>query len=265
MEENKTLIVGKNSFIGKHLVNFDSISHEKFDQIDLYKYNSVINCAIDPSYKTQSYKEKNDFDFYVGKKSVENNCHYIMLSTSKIYGNNKSLKIYAENSLTDPFDYYSENKLITENKLLSNFNGKITVLRLSNIFGFEVERNSFVGYIMSQMNKDNKIKLTIPENTKRDFLFVNDAIAIIEKVCYTRIDGIFNLSSNYGLQVRDIIDNLILGYNKLIEVEKNEHGMDRQFIMNNSKLKNALQIEIGPFNYGDIFKNLGEQLARYGD
>lgn len=265
MEKNKTLIVGENSFIGKHLVNFDSISHEKIDQVDLYKYNNVINCAIDPYYKTQSYKEKNDFDFYVGKKSVENNCHYIMLSTSKIYGNNKLLKIYSENSMTNPFDYYSENKLITENKLLSNFNEKITILRLSNIFGFEINRTSFVGYIMSQMIKDNKIKLTIPENTKRDFLFVNDAIDIIEKVCYNQIEGIFNLSSNFGLQAIDIIDNLIIGYNKVVVIEKHEQVMDRQFIMDNSKLKNALQIDIGPFNYDGVFKNLGEELARFGD
>jgi nucleoside-diphosphate-sugar epimerase len=259
----KTLVVGTNSFIAKRLIKFDSVSHEKFDHIDLTKYNNVINCALNPSYITTSYDENLDFDFYVAKKSVEKNCHYMMLSTSKVYGNNTALKIYDENSLTNPFDYYSENKLITENKLLSNFNDKVIILRLANIFGFEIDRSSFVGYLMSQMVREKKIKLTIPESTKRDFLFVNDAVDIIEKICYNNINGIYNLSSNSGYEARNIIDNLVYGYDQIIKIEDFNQKPDRQFIMDNTKLENVLQIEIGPFNYDDVFKQLGEQLARF--
>jgi nucleoside-diphosphate-sugar epimerase len=265
LDKENILVVGSNSFIGKKLVNFDCVSHDKFHKKDLSKYETVINCSLDPLYKNSPYSETSDFDFHVGQKSIKNNCHYVMLSTSKIYGNNEVLQSYNENSTTNPFDYYSENKLITENKLLSNFKEKVTILRMSNIFGFEVYRSSFVGYIMTQMITDRKVKLTIPENNKRDFLFIDDAVDIIEKVCYTKPNGIFNLSSNEGYDAIKVINNLIWGYCDFIRVENYNQKPDRQFIMDNTKLKNALQIDIGPFNFDKTFKTLGEELARFGD
>jgi nucleoside-diphosphate-sugar epimerase len=258
----KTLIVGESSFIGKHLSNFDIVSYNNFKYADICKYRTVVNCALNPSYKLDKYDERCDVDFEIGKKAFENNCHFVMLSTSKIYGNSFSLKIYDENSEFLPYDFYSENKLITEDRLLYNFGNKITILRGSNIFGYEYGRNSFLGFCMNQLVDTGIIKYVVSEKIKRDFLFVDDAAFIIEKVCEEKPIGVYNLSSNYGLEIGSIARSLIDGYSYGGKFESDNTKLDRQFILDNSKLKNCLKMNIGPFDYTKIFKNLGEQLCK---
>ena len=263
MEKIKTLVIGKNSFIAKNLDNiflFKKISYNEISRFDFTQYDVVINCAINPLYKNTKYSEKIDVDFEIGKKSCQKGCHYIMLSTSKVYGKKSELEIYDEFSTLNPFDYYSENKVKTEIKLLSNFADRVTILRGSNIFGFEYGRNSFVGYCMSQLVNEGKIDLTMSENVKRDFLFVEDAAKIIENVCIKKPIGVYNLSSNYGLQIGQIIKSLISGYKHGGIINKVGFGLERQFILNNNKLKKYLNISIGPFDYDNIFINLGKQL-----
>jgi dTDP-4-dehydrorhamnose reductase len=257
------LVVGKNSFIAKNLDNifvFEKISYKDLNKFDLGQYDVVVNCSLNPLYKTTKYSEKIDIDFEIGKKACQKGCHYVMISTSKVYGQSSELETYDEFSTLNPFDHYGENKVKTEVKLLSNFPNQVTILRGSNIFGFEYGRNSFVGYCMSQLVNEGKIKLTISENTKRDFLFVKDAATIIEDVCIKKPIGVYNLSSNYGLEIGQAIKSLISGYVHGGIIEKVGFELERQFILDNSKLKRSLDIDIGPFDYNDIFSNLGSQL-----
>jgi nucleoside-diphosphate-sugar epimerase len=185
-----------------------------------------------------------------------------MISTSKVYGNSNELTIYNETSEEIPFDYYGENKLITEKKLIFNFGDRVTILRGSNIFGYEYGRNSFMGFCMTQLVNIGIIKFNVSETIKRDFLFVEDAAFIIEKVCEEKPIGVYNLSSNYGLQIGNIARSLIDGYSYGGKFEFDPKKLDRQFILDNSKLKNSLKMDIGPFNYTKIFENLGEQLCK---
>jgi nucleoside-diphosphate-sugar epimerase len=261
LAEIKTLVVGKNSFISKNLSSaFDKISYKSLNTVDLSKYDVVVNCALDPLYKTTKYDEIQDVDFEVGVKACQSNCHYVMLSTSKVYGQSSELMVYDESSNLNPFDYHGENKAKTELKLFSTFPNQVTILRGSNIFGLEYGRNSFVGYCMSQLVNKGKIELTLAENTKRDFLFVKDAAEIMEKVCVEKPIGVFNLSSNYGLEIGQVIKNLIDGYVHGGIIEKTGFELQRQFILDNSKLKTALNVDIGPFDFDNIFRNLGKQL-----
>jgi nucleoside-diphosphate-sugar epimerase len=258
----KTLVVGESSFIGKHLSNFDKVSYKHFKKLDISGYETVINCALNPLYKIEKYNEKYDVDFEVGKKSHDNGCHYVMISTSKVYGNSNALKVYDEASEELPFDFYGENKLITENKLFANFGKNVTVLRGSNIFGYEYGRNSFMGFCMTQLVNIGTIKFNISETIKRDFLFVEDAAKIIEKVCIEKPSGIYNLSSNYGLEIGIVARSLINGYTYGGKFESVNTNEDRQFILDNNKLKKALSMDIGPFNFEQIFENLGKQLCK---
>jgi len=263
--EKKTLIVGHNSFIAKHIGNifdYDKISYSDLSNYDLKQYGVVINCALNPLFKTQKYEDKIDVDFQVGVKACEAGCHYVTFSTSKVYPKTSTISVYDEYTMVEPFDYYGENKLKTEGKLISNYGDKTTILRGSNIFGFEYGRNSFLGYCMSQLVNEGKITLTLADTVTRDFLPVESLSYIIDRVIQVRPLGIYNLSANYGLSVRTIVTNLIKGYDYGGVITKKSYEIDRQFIMNNSKLKNTLGIEIGPFDYYEIFNNLGKRLCK---
>lgn len=259
---DKVLVVGENSFIGKHLTKFDRVSFNDFKNVDLENYDVVVNCALNPLYKTQEYSEYNDVDWTVGRKVCNYGLHYVMLSTSKVYGQSSKLEQYTENSEVKPYDYHSENKLNTEFKLLSNYGNRITILRGSNIFGFEYGRNSFVGYCMTKLVNEGIIEYNISQVVKRDFLFIDDAVKLIEKVCEVKPFGVYNLSSNYPLEIGTVANSLIKGYNYGGKLKLTGWDLERQFVMDNSKLSNILNVKIGPFDYEKIFEDLGKQLCK---
>lgn len=265
MEEKYGLVVGENSFIAQNIediFNFDKCSYNEFSKIDLSGYDFVLNCALNPLYKISPYDTTIDVDYEVGRRAYESGLHYVMLSTSKVYGQSDELKVYDENSQVNPFDHYSENKLITEEKLLKEFGDAVTILRGSNIFGFEYGRNSFMGYCMSQLVNEGKITLTISEKTQRDFLHVFDAADIITEACRQAPIGVYNLSSNYGLEVGKVVQNLVDGYVYGGKIIKQSDKIERQFILDNTKLKKELNIEIGPFSFEKICYRLGQQLCK---
>ena len=108
------LVVGGNGFIGRHLNNiftFDRIAYRDLYLRNLRDYDVVVNCALNPHFKTSPYTESIDVDFEVGRMACEAGCHYVMLSTSKVYGQSERLTTYNEFSPVNPFDYYGENKL----------------------------------------------------------------------------------------------------------------------------------------------------------
>lgn len=257
---NKTLVVGENSFIARHL-NCDKVSYKDHHTVDFSKYDTIINCALNPLYKISPYSLDLDVDYEIGEKASASGCHFVMLSTSKVYGDSSVLSTYDENSEMSPVEHYGKNKLTTEFKLLSNFALHVTILRGSNIFGYEYGRNSFVGYLMSQLVNEGKIKFSINPNTQRDFLFVEDAAKIIEKVCEVKPFGVYNLSSNQPISAIDIAKKLVEGYPYGGKIESFESTWsERQFALDNTKIKKKLGIEIGPFDFNSIFYDLGKQL-----
>jgi nucleoside-diphosphate-sugar epimerase len=260
----KVLVVGERSFVGKSLKNYDRVSYHQLDDVDLTQYDVVVNCALHPAYKLEKYKQRYDIDFKVSQKATKANCHYVMISTRKVYGagGTDSVEIFDEFSDINPSSYYGENKSITELKLLSNFPDKVTILRASNIFGYEFGRNSFTGYCMTQLVNEGRINFTIVQTVKRDFINVNAVSKILEEVCKKRPLGVYNLSSGYGLEVGKAAQWLIDGYGYDAEIHNLDYKNEEQFVLANNKLKKELNIDIGPFDYEKEFYYLGKELCK---
>jgi nucleoside-diphosphate-sugar epimerase len=117
-----------------------------------------------------------------------------------------------------------------------------------------------MGYCMSQLVNEGGITLTFDGSVRRDFLFVEDAVKIIEQVCLKKPVGVFNLSSNYGLETDVFIKSLISGYEYGGKINRNGNEIYRQFILDNSKLEKTLGIKIGPFDFENIIRDLGKKL-----
>lgn len=255
------LVVGKNSFISKHIqqqLKCDSISYDNLFNIDMKKYNTIINCAIHPEYKISTYKEQFDLDFSVARFAKQHNCYYIMFSTRKVYGNTENLMTYNELSPVNPFDFYSDNKHKTENKILNVFGDTSIILRGSNIFGFEYGRTSFFGYCMTQLYDTRKIIYTLNENCKKDFLSIDIAVDIISAIYNEKPVGVYNFSSGYGTTIGSVGKYLINGYCGDIVIKSD--FIEDQFILDNTKLKTELNIEIDISDYDKKITNLGKLL-----
>lgn len=255
----KILIVGKNSFISKNIISVDEIDRVSFDDIEnvnFSNYDAVLNCSIHPNTKTEKYNEKNDLDFIVAEKSHKNKCYYLMLSSRKVYGSSDVLIEYTEESDTNPNDFYGENKLITEDRIRNNFDN-YCIMRCSNIYGMEIGRKSFLGFCLNQLKSDRRIVYEISGRTKRDFLPVEVLGDIIVKSCNKNLTGIYNVGSNYPLEIGKIASYLIEGY-KSGYFQDGTEAKD-QFVLNTDKLKKDLDIYIN-VNYSEQIKKIGELL-----
>lgn len=261
----KRLIIGKTSFIGKELAkfeNFDIVAYHNIHHVDFSKYSCVVNCALDPTFKTQPYDQENDVDYNMAKLSYENGCHYVMMSTRKVYGSYADLRIFTEKSQTNPFDFYSENKLISEFKIQKDFADKSVIVRGSNLFGFEFGRQSFMGFCMNQLKSKNRIIFSISENIKRDFIDIETSCMMLDKISKKKLTGIYNLSSNIGLEIGKVAKHLINGYGQG-EFICESGTIKEQFIVDNTKLLKELNITQQPFYITETIEKLGEELARY--
>jgi len=236
----------------------DRIPHSSLDEVSSFKYNMVINCTIDPSYKTSPYSEDIDTDLKIAR--LFPNSDQIMISSRKVYGTNDDLLTYTESSPYNPTDNYGWNKMTTEiaiSKLKDNY----TILRGSNIYGFELGRKSFLGFCLNQLKENNSIIYDYDYSTKRDFISVESVCAFIKKICETPIYGIYNLSSNIATEIGQVGQRLIDGYGNGVLVTDNNVIKD-QFILDNSKLLQGLGIDAFDFDLENNMIEVGKQLCK---
>lgn len=267
----KVLIVGKNSFIGKSLYKvkdgnkFKKISYNDLYDTDLKNYDVVVNCSLHPLFKTSTYHLGIDVDYDVAHKSYLSGCHYVMLSTRKIYGSSTILKTYNEESEENPYDHYSENKLKSEKKILNQFGDKTTIIRGSNLFGYELGRNSMMGWFLNQLDKDGIIRYNVLSTTSKDIIHVDDASNIISKICSFKPTGIYNLGTSYPYSMLGIGISLMDGFNdrkieNKLKFEGDVHG--EQFVLDTKKICSTLNIETpSTQSYPKIISDIGAKLS----
>jgi len=258
----KTLIVGKNSFIAKtayqNINDAEKISYGDIDKVNLNEYNTILNCAITNEYRTEVYDEEKDLDIQLARIAEQYGMHYVMISTRKVYGTSNDLKTYDEESELNPNDRYGENKLISEYKIMDLMES-CTILRASNVFGYEPDRKSFMGFCMNQLRDTGKIVYDINPYNIRDFIDVDTFARILALVCELKPNGFYNVGSNLGLTVGDVSRYLIKGFGSGELDAKSDKFFD-QFVLDNSKLKSDLEMDISSFNFEKIISKLGKRL-----
>lgn len=266
MDGLNILIIGKSSFLAVNFFNYcilngircKLVSLTEFFTLELSIFNVILNCSITNDYLNSSYDTNNDIDRLVINVIANLPVKYIMISSSKVYGNSLELKKYHENSILNPFDYHSENKIITENYIQSVLHNFI-IFRGSNFFGDEYGRNSFFGYCLTNLKDANKIPVTINENIIRDFIHISYVCTLMLLAIQNNLTGIYNLSSGVGTSIGSIINDLIIGYNdgeKIIIDSK----FDRQFILINKKLIGMLNVSLDLKD--NIVFEIGKNLKR---
>jgi dTDP-4-dehydrorhamnose reductase len=262
----RTLIIGKNSFIGKcaysNINNAEKISYQDIDKVNLKDYNVILNCSMMDDYRSSVYTENIDVDIKLARIAEKAKIHYIMISTRKVYGISNSLARYNERSQLNPSDRYSENKLITEYKI-KELTDCYTILRPSNVFGYEPRRKSFMGFCMNQLIDTNKIVYDVSANTIRDFIDVNTFSKVLSRICELKAKGLYNVGSNIGLSVGDVSKYLIKGYGSGNLIADSEKLFD-QFILDNTKIKSELGINIDIVDFEKIIVDLGSKLYKDG-
>ncbi len=249
-KENKFFIVGSSGLIGSEICrglqkrnikyfhsdkNLDITKNKFINYLKRKKPNILINCSSHPgglSFKDpiQNLKVNYLANIKIAKWCAKNNCKFVFLSSSAVYGDrNKKIKI-SEKDFTDPKTIYGINKLSTE-KFLINFSKfkKLNwlILRLFATYGPGHKLNNYQGIINiilhQVLNNKKTILLKGSKNRTRGLIHVFDASEVIIKIALSKKKNqVYNISSNESSSIKEIINKISKILNRKLNIkEKN--------------------------------------------
>lgn len=285
----KMIIFGGCGFIGKNLTKYlkkfyDVIVIDKYiddiflkeNKIKFYQYNfenidqlrKIIN-KEKPNYiinlisHVTSVRELNLFPkminsnldillkIYETTKDLETLKLVMQFGSGEEYGNIEAP--FTEIMKEEPVSPYAIAKLLTTNTALmlyKNYNYPICIVRPSNLFGKYQTKDKFIPYILEKLKNNEEILTTFGEQ-KRDFIFIDDFVNIIQKLLEKSnlIRGeVINVGSGISISLKDIILYLKEKLNSTSEIKfgaipYRENEMVN-FCLNISKLENILNKEL---------------------
>ncbi|CUR68341.1 NAD-dependent epimerase/dehydratase family protein [Achromobacter xylosoxidans] len=111
-------------------------------------------------------------------------------------------------------DLYNLSKLMGESLCLHGGHPRARVARLSNIVGLRDAPDSFIDQLLEEGARDGRITLHTTLSSRKDYLYIDDAVDQILALAQSDTTGIFNVAHGQGVDNRAIADCLeaALGY-----------------------------------------------------
>ena len=247
----KILIIGKKSFLGSNLnlylskfYEIEMLSYEQAikKKINFFnKFTHIINTSIHANYIMKKYNPIFDLDLKFIKKFDKINFFYIYLNSRKIYFPKENIN---ENSLISPIGNYGKNKYKTEKFLKKKLKKKLVSLRISNVIGKRLKKNSRNNHKLFFDNflkyRKNKKKIFV-YNDFKDFISITQFCRIIKQIIKLQIWGTYNVSISEKIYVAQIVKWLDKRFfEKVSFIEKKKDS----FTLSNKKLLKKIKIKI---------------------
>ncbi len=284
-QRNDKIIIVDN--ISKNKKNLKKLKfknyYDKYDflkKIDNNKINHKIDAIIHLGACTDT--TENNWDYlkfnnilYTKKMyefSLKNNCQFIYASSASIYGN-KSGSTMLNNFNHEPLNLYAKSKLEIDKYFFKVSKKKVIGLRFFNVYGnyedHKKDMSSPINKFTNQLNEKGYLNLFDFRKKKeplRDFIYVNDAIKMLNFLWIKKRPGLYNIGTGKPHTFVNVAEILIkkLGYGKINYIKfpnilKNKYQYFTK--ANISKLvtlgyKNHIKdLEKGITNYLKFFKS----------
>jgi nucleoside-diphosphate-sugar epimerase len=181
----------------------------------------------------------------------------IYLSSTRVY---EGAKCTDESSVVNvqsdlPSHLYNLSKLMGES-ICFNSNRKIKIVRLSNVYGPQMESENFISAIVREAATRGKVKFQTSGNSSKDFVSITDVVRYIVQLAIHSNDLIYNLASGKNTTNTEIAHALKLAG---IDVEFEEDAT--QWCMPEINV-NKLQAEFGKPQYS-LINDLPELINSY--
>ncbi len=201
------LVVGRGSFLAGHFLaalpaeRVRAVGHDQIERPDLLDgIACVVNFARHPLLGRDGYQvEAMDADLHLARRIGGRDVAYLMLSSRKVYA--PSARPLAETAPTCPSDAYGRHKLEVEERLGALLGERLTVLRLANVFGYELApgRGTFMALTLNRLAREGAIHYDMSPFVERDFLPVEALVRLLAKIADAPPGGIVNVGSGIGL------------------------------------------------------------------
>lgn len=217
------LAVGKNSFLARVVAaaaphDWLFLSHQDALVARHWPEDArcIVNFSFAPSFKNAGYDPVSDIDSHLARMIGHRPIHYVMLSSRLAYGPASGDFGLREGQGDNPDTPYGRAKHIVEDSVRAIVgDDRLTVLRLSNVFGHEPGRDTFFGRMMTGLAQKGRIDFDIDPLSVRDFLPVEDfarALVAIVNHGHHPVPGLFNLGAGFGVTCGEAARWLIEGY-----------------------------------------------------
>jgi UDP-glucuronate 4-epimerase len=202
--------------------------------IEKNKINIVVHLAAQAGVrysfeKPDTYFDSNIKGFYnlleaIKKKKIK---HLVFASTSSVYGNSDKTPFKETHSTDNPVSFYAASKKINEvmaYPYAHNYNVPITALRFFTVYGPYGRPDMSLFKFVDKMLKNKPIELFNNGNHTRDFTYIDDIVASINRVIIKPPKQkipfrILNVGSNNPKKLKEFIniieDNLGLKSKKI--------------------------------------------------
>ncbi|MGA7675049.1 MAG: SDR family oxidoreductase [Rhizomicrobium sp.] len=242
IEHNRLVLVGAGSFIARHVyaasltkkIKAVGLPHDADLARVLHANDTVINFGLTPEYKTSAYSEKYDFDLRIARIANASGARVIMLSTRKVYPTaNKWGSKEAEAAEGDGC-FYGCNKARSEALIHDLMGQSLTILRCSNVFGYEYVagqlRRTFFGQMLAELREMGTITFDMSPNTRRDFLPVEQCAGAIIAVIMAGASGVYNVGCGFPIFCGDVANWIMAGYGEGTLVISRDEIRDEFFL-----------------------------------
>lgn len=238
----RVTVIGKHSFMATALresgigQEWQWLSHkEALQNTDWLKTTDLlINFAYAPALRNEAYTAEADIDIQLAQLIGGYPIHYIMLSSRMVYGHPQGSPRLHETMKPQPLNIYGQNKQVIEGLLAGCLPPeRLTILRLSNIFGFEPRRRSFFGMALTRLAEEGRIVYDMNPFIQRDFLSVERFGKALEIIAAAPKSGIFNLGAGFAVETGLIAEWLIEGYGS------------GELLINNMERRDAFWLDMG--------------------
>lgn len=244
----KIIITGINGFTGRHLVTY----LKKLDDIEIVGIDQHFDAGIN-GYKidlrntlklTQIFSdEKPDFiihlaginkaerftDFYEGNvfttinilesviEADSRETGILLISSSAVYGRVPA-KLVAEDSATQPVNFYGNSKMAMEyaaRQYIENSGLRVNIVRPFNLIGpgqsTEFVLPSFIMQLLEIKTRRRKPVIKTGDlSGRRDFVDVRDAVSGYWKILQSGDHGsVYNLGSGAAVSIQDVLNRII--------------------------------------------------------
>ncbi len=257
----KFTVFGHKGFIGSHLVkylrnkNVDILLPER-DMLPKNNLGNVVYCVgLTSDFRTRFFDTIDAHVCYLTSflRNIKFSS-FLYLSSTRVYSELPSDKVATEDSKIvvqskNPSDLYNLSKLLGESICLSTRNDRVRVLRLSNVYGKDMGRDSFLGDVLHQAVTHKKVIIHQAKETKKDYVFVDDVVKLIYRISISGKSQLYNIATQQqishdelGTLLKDMGIPVIIGTDKgptfpLISNQKVVNEFKYEFVPCRTKLK----------------------------
>lgn len=161
-----------------------------------------------------------------------------------------------------PINRYGLNSLKSENLCRKILKKNLTILRISNVIGFELrkKRQSLMSKLIQGIKK-NKIVLDNSYNFKKDFIPISFFCKYLYQIIRLKYSGLINLGSGISLTVLSLVKILVSKKNVEIIIDhNNQNRYDSSYTYNLKKLVKLTKIRFSKLEVLREIKKISKKI-----